>query len=109
MKDGSRSFINFKPEKKNQEDDCFSIVFDAGLDKPQLALLESKEGDILSVHLEEDNLIVYKNDILCGYITSLDAIKVRKCIQKGSIFKAVILKINKEPLSCIVKIRIYEK
>jgi hypothetical protein len=79
-----------------QEDDCANFSLNTRLQNVGIALNKIKVGDVLSVKLEESDVVVVfnTNGEICGNIAHPKTPKLISCIKMGNRFVATVLSIR---------------
>lgn len=98
--DGSRNYFRDITPK---EDDCDKLFLIVDLQNIQPAVKDYEVNDILNIELDDKERIhaIGKYGV-CGYVPAVQASQLVKCLNKGKLFKAVVLDIT--TTTCQVRI-----
>lgn len=97
---GSRNYFRDITPKEN---DCDKLFLTVDLQNIQPAVKDYAVNDILNIELDHKERIhaIGKHGV-CGYVGAVQASQLLKCLSKGKLFKALVLKIT--TTTCQVRI-----
>jgi F0F1-type ATP synthase gamma subunit len=110
MKDGGSNNRNYTKQLNSSQfapssdDPCDDISFQIVLQNTQPALSNHSVSDILKVTTNEYDVVIATSDHgVCGTINAPQVLQLKKCLQKGKKFKAVIFELDID--KCKVRVR----
>lgn len=94
---------SYSRDLRTNEDDCDKLFLTVNLQNIQPSVKDYKVNDILNIELDDKDRIHAFGDFgICGYVPAVQASQLVKCLNKGKLFKAIILSIT--TTSCEVRI-----
>ena len=103
MGGGGSYSSSYSRDLRSNEDDCDKLSLTVDLQNIQPSVEGYNVNDILYIELDDEGRVHAKGEYdICGYVPAVEASQLVKCLKKGKLFKAVILKIT--TTTCQVKI-----